>query len=124
MPAPTELRYRIVCCELDGENETVILDATARAFIAGSGNLDDNGTMHRAGTDGGQLSLLYRIPATWATRRRDRSADAVVRQGLDRLPAAVATGTCSLLASRYRESHETGFPARVLDHRRGRAQGA
>jgi hypothetical protein len=41
-----ELRYRIVCYELDGENQTVILDTTARAFTAVTGTLDENGTMH------------------------------------------------------------------------------
>jgi hypothetical protein len=61
MPEPTELRYRIVCYELDGEDETVILDTTARAFIAVTGTLDENGTMHGSGTHAGPLPLLKRI---------------------------------------------------------------
>jgi hypothetical protein len=61
MPEPTELRYRIVCSELDGEHETVILDTTARAFIAVTGTLDENGTMHGAGTHAGPLPLRKRI---------------------------------------------------------------
>ena len=56
-----ELRYRIVCYELDGDNQTVILDSTARAFIAVTGTLDENGTMHGAGTHAGPLPLLKRI---------------------------------------------------------------
>lgn len=57
MPEPTkkpELRYRIVCYELEGDTETVILDATARAFIAVTGTLDETGTMHGAGTHAGR----------------------------------------------------------------------
>jgi len=61
MPEPTELRYRIVCYELDGEHETVILDTTARAFIAVTGTLDENGTMHGSGTHAGPLPLRKRI---------------------------------------------------------------
>ena len=61
MPQPPELRYRIVCYELDGEDETVILDTTARAFIAVTGTLDENGTMHGSGTHAGPLALLRRI---------------------------------------------------------------
>jgi hypothetical protein len=61
MPQPPELRYRIVCYELDGEDETVILDTTARAFIAVTGTLDENGTMHGSGTHAGPLPLLRRI---------------------------------------------------------------
>jgi hypothetical protein len=56
-----ELRYRIVCYDLDGEEETVILDTTARAFIPVTGTLDENGTMHGAGTHAGPLPLLKRI---------------------------------------------------------------
>jgi hypothetical protein len=40
-----EISYRIVCYELEGDTETVILDTTARAFIALTGPLDENGTM-------------------------------------------------------------------------------
>lgn len=64
MPDPTrpsELCYRILCYELDGENQTVILDSTARAFIAVTGTLDQNGTMHGEGTHAGPLALLKRI---------------------------------------------------------------
>jgi hypothetical protein len=56
-----ELCYRIVCYELDGEDQTVILDTTARAFIAVTGTLDANGAMHGAGTHAGPLPLLKRI---------------------------------------------------------------
>lgn len=58
---PPELAYRIVCYELDGEDQTVILDTTARAFIAVTGTLDEHGTMHGAGTHAGPLPLLKRI---------------------------------------------------------------
>ncbi len=64
MPEPTkppELRYLIVCYELDGDDETVILDSTARAFIAVAGTLDQDGAMHGAGTHAGQRSLRKRI---------------------------------------------------------------
>lgn len=57
----SEVSYRIVCYELDGDNETVILDSTARAFIAVTGTLDEHGTMHGAGTHAGPLPLLKRI---------------------------------------------------------------
>ena len=56
-----ELRYRIVCYELEGDSETVILDSTARAFIAVTGTLDENGTMQGAGTHAGPLPLRKRI---------------------------------------------------------------
>jgi hypothetical protein len=52
----SELRYRIVCYELDDDNETVILDTTARAFVAVTGTVDEHGTMHA-----GPLPLLKRI---------------------------------------------------------------
>ncbi|MCA1680572.1 MAG: hypothetical protein LC777_17290 [Actinobacteria bacterium] len=64
MPEPTDvpdLRYRIVCYELEAGKQTVILDTTARAFIAVTGTLDENGTMHGAGTHAGPLPLLKRI---------------------------------------------------------------
>jgi len=61
MPQPPGLRYRIVCDELDGENETVILGTTGRAFIAVTGTLGEDGTMHGAGTHAGPLPLLKRI---------------------------------------------------------------
>jgi hypothetical protein len=64
MPEPTklpELSYRIVCYELQDDTETVILDTTARAFIAVTGTLDENGMMHGEGTHAGPLALLKRI---------------------------------------------------------------
>jgi hypothetical protein len=64
MPEPAkvpELRYRIVCYELEDDTETVILDTTARAFIAVTGTLDEHGTMHRKRTHAGPLPLLKRI---------------------------------------------------------------
>jgi hypothetical protein len=65
MPDPTkvpELRYRIVCCEIGDDTETpVILDTTARAFIAVTSTLDENGTMLGAGTNAGSLPLPKRI---------------------------------------------------------------
>ncbi len=39
----------------------MILDTTARAFIAVTGTLDENGAMHGAGTHAGPLPLLRRI---------------------------------------------------------------
>jgi hypothetical protein len=56
-----DLSYRIVCYELEGDNQTAILDTTARAFIAVTGTLDENGTMHGAGTHAGPFPLLKRI---------------------------------------------------------------
>jgi len=56
-----ETSYRIVCYELDGDTETVILDETASAFIAVTGALDENGTMHGRGTHAGPLPMLKRI---------------------------------------------------------------
>ena len=56
-----ELRYRIICYEVEDDTETVILDSTARAFIAVTGTLDENGTMHGNGTHAGPLPLLKRI---------------------------------------------------------------
>jgi len=56
-----ELSYRIVCYELDDDTETVILDTTARAFIAVTGTLDEHGAMHGKGTHAGPLPLLKRI---------------------------------------------------------------
>jgi hypothetical protein len=64
MPEPTmvpELRYRIVCYELEGDTETVIFDATANAVIAVTGTLQENGTMRGQGTHAGPLPLLKRI---------------------------------------------------------------
>jgi hypothetical protein len=56
-----ELSYRIVCYELEDNKQTVILDTTARAFIAVTGTLDENGAMHGQGTHAGPLPLLKRI---------------------------------------------------------------
>jgi len=56
-----ETSYRIVCYELDVDTETVILDTTARAFIAVTGTLDEHGTMHGRGTHAGPLPMLKRI---------------------------------------------------------------
>jgi len=66
MPEPTprplpEIRYRIVCYELEGDQQTVILDATARAFIAVTGTIAENGTMRGEGTHAGPLTLRRRL---------------------------------------------------------------
>lgn len=64
MPEPTQTpqtRYRIVCYELEADQETVILDATARAFIAVTGTIDENNTMRGEGTHAGPLPLLRRL---------------------------------------------------------------
>jgi hypothetical protein len=64
MAEPTvmpELRYRIVCYELEGDKQTVILDATARGFIAVTGTIDENNTMRGEGTNAGPLPLLRRL---------------------------------------------------------------
>ncbi len=56
-----ELSYRIVCYELEAGKQTVILDTTARAFIAVTGTLDEDGTMHGKGTHAGPLPMLKRV---------------------------------------------------------------
>jgi hypothetical protein len=56
-----ELRYRIVCSELDDDRETVILDATARGFIAVTGTIGDDGTLRGEGIHAGPLPLLRRL---------------------------------------------------------------
>jgi hypothetical protein len=66
MPEPTprrlaEIRYRIVCYELEGDQQTVILDATARGFIAVTGTIAEDGTMHGEGTHAGPLALRRRL---------------------------------------------------------------
>ncbi len=65
MPEPTapipETRYRIVCYELEADQQTLIFDETARGFIAVTGTIADDGTMHGAGTHAGPLPLLKRI---------------------------------------------------------------
>lgn len=55
-PSPPELRYRIVCYELDGDKQTVILDA-----IAVTGTIAEDGTMHGQGTHAGPLTLRRRL---------------------------------------------------------------
>jgi len=61
MPEPAELRYRIVCYEIEGDKQTVILDEVARGFIAVTGTIDENGRMHGAGTHAGPLPLRRRL---------------------------------------------------------------
>ncbi len=66
MPEPTpnrlvESRYRIVCYELEGDQQTVILDVTARGFIAVTGTIAQDGTMHGEGTHAGPLTLRRRL---------------------------------------------------------------
>jgi hypothetical protein len=64
MPEPPpipELRYRIVCYELEDDQQTVILDATDHAFIAVTGTIDENNTMRGNGTNAGPLPLLRRL---------------------------------------------------------------
>ncbi|MGH3546040.1 MAG: hypothetical protein ACRDPW_08975 [Mycobacteriales bacterium] len=56
-----ELRYRIVCYELQGDQQTVILDATARAFILVTGTIIEDGTMRGEGTHAGPLQLRRRL---------------------------------------------------------------
>jgi hypothetical protein len=66
MPEPTpqpqpEIRYRIVCYELDGDQQTVILNATARGFIAVTGTIADGGTIRGEATHAGPLTLRRRL---------------------------------------------------------------
>jgi hypothetical protein len=64
MPEPAsmpELRYRIVCYELEGDTHSVILDVTARGFIAVTGTIAEDGTMHGKGTHAGPLALRRRL---------------------------------------------------------------
>jgi hypothetical protein len=56
-----ETRYRIVCYELEGDQQTVILDATARGFIIVTGTIAGDGTMHGEGTHAGPLPLRRRL---------------------------------------------------------------
>jgi hypothetical protein len=68
-PAPRplpETRYRIVCYEIENNRETVILDATAQAFIAVTGTIDKNNTMRGEGTHAGPLPLLRRLASVIA----------------------------------------------------------
>jgi hypothetical protein len=66
MPEPTprplgEIRYRIVCYELEDGQQTVILDTTARGFIAVTGTIDEDATMHGEATHAGPLALRRRL---------------------------------------------------------------
>jgi hypothetical protein len=64
MPEPTlipETLYRIVCYELEAGQEAVILDATAHAFIAVTGTIDEHNTTTGQGTHAGPLPLLRRL---------------------------------------------------------------
>jgi hypothetical protein len=56
-----EPRYRLVCYELQDDEQTVILDATAQAFIAVTGTIADDGTMRGEGTHAGPLPLCRRL---------------------------------------------------------------
>jgi hypothetical protein len=61
-PRPLEeIRYRIVCYELQDGRQTVILDATARGFITVTGTIDEHGTMHGEGTHAGPIALRRRL---------------------------------------------------------------
>lgn len=69
MPEPTQIPetlYRIVCYELEAGQETVILDATAQAFIAVTGTIDEHNTMTGQGTHAGPLPLLRRLASVIA----------------------------------------------------------
>jgi hypothetical protein len=59
-PLP-ETHYRIVCYELEGDEQTVILDATARGFIALTGTIAEDGTTRGEGTHAGPLALRRRL---------------------------------------------------------------
>jgi hypothetical protein len=68
-PIP-ETRYRIVCYELRGDTETVILDTTADAVIAVTGTIDAENTMTGNGTHAGPLPLLRRLASVIADDKR------------------------------------------------------
>ena len=73
MPERTQIpetRYRILCYELEGDTETVILDATAHAFIAVTGTIDQHNTMTGKGTHAGPLPLLRRLASVIADDER------------------------------------------------------
>jgi hypothetical protein len=64
MPEPDpfpETRYRIVCYEIEHDQQTIIFDATARGFIAVTGTIDENNTMNGKGTHAGPLTLRRRL---------------------------------------------------------------
>jgi hypothetical protein len=65
-PLP-ELRYRVVCYEIEDGEQTVILDATAQGFIAVTGTIDQVNTMRGEGTRAGPLALQKRILALIAS---------------------------------------------------------
>jgi hypothetical protein len=65
-PLP-ELRYRVVCYEIEDGEQTVILDATAQGFIAVTGTIDQDNTMRGEGTRAGPLALQKRILALIAS---------------------------------------------------------
>ena len=59
---PPEPRYRIVCYELDHDGrQTVLLDTTAAGYIAATGTIADDGTMHGDFATGGRPALRDRI---------------------------------------------------------------
>ena len=60
-PPAHEIRYRIVCYELEDGRQTVILDTTARGFIAVPGTIADDGPMHGEGTHAGPPALRRRL---------------------------------------------------------------
>jgi hypothetical protein len=67
-PAPIpETRYRIVCYEIEAGQETVILDATAHAFIAIAGTIDEHNTMTGQGTTPGRYRSYDGSPASSPT---------------------------------------------------------
>lgn len=59
-PAPAP-RYRIVCYELEDDQQTVILDTSAQGLIAVTGTIADDGTMRGEGTHAGPLPLQHRL---------------------------------------------------------------
>jgi hypothetical protein len=66
MPDPPRRRsretsYRIICYEIENGEQTMIFDATARGFIAVTGTIYEDGTMHGQGTHAGPLALRRRL---------------------------------------------------------------
>ena len=53
--------YRIVCYEIENGEQTMIFDATARGFIAVTGTIAEDGTMHGQATHAGPLPLRRRL---------------------------------------------------------------
>ncbi len=63
-PTPTplpEFGYRIVCYEIEANQQTVIFDTTARGFIAVTGTIAEDGTMRGEGTHAGPPALTQRL---------------------------------------------------------------